>query len=96
MRLFVHRIMFPVFILLFVQGPAIGQISASGTVFDPDGAPVSGCTLRLESTSGAFLQQTLTDEHGNYRLLVSAQGDYVVIASPVRGFAGASVPILFA
>src|ERR1035437_8082572 len=95
MRLPLHSFLFPVAIFLLLQSSALGQNSANGTVFDPNGAAVAGCILRLESSAGAVLQQTLTDERGHYRLPIGAEGDYVLIASPARGFAEASVPVHF-
>lgn len=95
MHLLPPCLFFPIAIFAFLPSSAIGQISVSGTVFDPNGAAVSGCPMRVESASGEVLQQTRTDERGHYRLSVGADGDYVILASPGRGLAEEAVPVHF-
>jgi hypothetical protein len=93
MRLLLHRFLLPIAAAVLLQGVAQGQSSASGSVVDPGGSVVPDYELRLESTEGVVVQQTVTDKRGHFRLNNVAPGDYTLIAPPARGFAEAIVPV---
>jgi hypothetical protein len=75
--------------LLMACAPESPLVSAaiSGTVLDPEGAPLWGATVRLQAT----LNQTLTDEDGHFVLVNLEEGVPVTVSAWAEGYYCAKV-----
>src|SRR6185369_15963505 len=64
-----------------VSGPiALGQSSKgilAGTVTDPDGAVISGATIKITNNAKGTVRETTTADDGNYRLDAVDPGTYI-------------------
>ncbi|PYP91937.1 MAG: hypothetical protein DMG65_05725 [Candidatus Angelobacter sp. Gp1-AA117] len=68
--------------------PAMGQVlkgSLSGTVTDPQGAVVSGATVKVTETATGAVRQTTSDSSGLFRVNLIPVGNYKVEVS-AQGF----------
>jgi hypothetical protein len=62
-------------------------VSITGTVLDPDGAPLSGATVRIQAT----VNETRTDDEGRFVLVGLQQGVPVTVSAWKAGYYCASV-----
>ncbi|MBG99467.1 MAG: hypothetical protein CMN58_03855 [Solibacterales bacterium] len=81
--------------VVFTLGSALGQRSSSlsGTIFDPDGAAISGVELQLSNTSTGEEFVTSSNETGTYVFPVLPNGAYGLVAR-AEGFKTYSRPSL--
>ncbi len=66
------------FVCLFVILPASAQDFLTGTVLDPNGAPLPRATVRLLEPGGHLAAETLTDVQGRFRFAGLAPGTYTL------------------
>ena len=81
--------------VVFTLGSALGQRSSSlsGTIFDPDGAVISGVELQLSNASTGEELVTSSNETGTYIFPVLPNGTYGLVAR-AEGFKTYSRPRL--
>lgn len=84
------------FSLLLILGVALGGVSlwaatqnalVTGSVFDQNGAPVPGATVRLINASIGFSQTVQTDANGSYTFSSVPPAENYVISAEISGFA---------
>jgi hypothetical protein len=83
------------FMILLSALHTIGQTTTStieGTVTDPNGAVVSGATVKLNAATLATARTATTDAQGFYRIAALPAGTYTVVISG-SGFAERTVTI---
>jgi outer membrane receptor protein involved in Fe transport len=62
-----------------------------GRVLDPNGAAVPGVTVTATNQQTGFEKTAVSDEEGNYRLIVLPPGTYRVVAAGAGGFQPATL-----
>ncbi|HZH32675.1 MAG TPA: carboxypeptidase regulatory-like domain-containing protein [Pyrinomonadaceae bacterium] len=69
----------------FAQSQATSG-NIEGRVLDPEGAAVPGVTVTATNQQTGFEKTAVSDEEGNYRLIVLPPGTYRIVASGAQGF----------
>jgi hypothetical protein len=93
MRLTLRCLMAILIVGVAFRGYAQAVSSVRGSVLDPTGAGISGATVRLETSSGALLKQSLTDPKGDFLLLDLPSGNYSLVVPAYSGFASRTVAL---
>lgn len=82
-----------IFVLLSAAAPAWAALgSITGTLQDPQGAPVPGAAVRLAESAGEFRAETVSNAQGRYTFANLEPGGYVVTAS-LQGFKNTTVTV---
>ena len=74
-------------------GQARTDLSLRGSVLDLTGAGISGATVRLETVSGALLNQSQTDAKGEFILTNLPSGNFSLVVPAYSGFASRTLAI---
>jgi hypothetical protein len=87
------KFMFSIVLLFAFAGLSLGQTSKGtivGTVLDPNGAAVSGATVKITNTETGVSRDLTTTSEGTYRLEAVDPGNYKIdVTAP--GFKAASI-----
>src|SRR5918997_421099 len=62
-----------------------------GRVLDPNGAAVPGVTVTATNQQTGFENTAISDEEGNYRLILLPPGTYKIVATGAQGFQTATL-----
>src|ERR1035441_7502152 len=68
-------------------------LAIRGSVVDPTSAVISGATVRVETSSGETVSQTITDAKGSFALLNIPPGAVSVVVPAYLGFAPKAIPL---
>ncbi len=73
--------------------PCLAATPVSGTIRDPQGAPLPGVAVRVSDTASEFSRETTTDAQGQYVLPPLDAGQYTLTAT-LQGFKVARVALV--
>ena len=68
-------------------------LAIRGSVVDPTSAVISGATVRVETSTGETVSQTITDAKGSFALLNIPPGAVSVVVPAYLGFAPKTIPL---
>ncbi len=85
----------PAIVLSIGCYPLFAQVNVIGVVVDPDGAPVPGVNVGLQSLQGVAVNNggAISDSNGRFRLSHIASGDYELQVPAKYGFEQYQAPI---
>lgn len=75
---------YSVLLVLFFSQVTFAQQTVKGQVKDKTQTPISGATIKLESTSTNSALETTSDEKGSFLFLQVPPGEYRIIASAIN------------
>jgi hypothetical protein len=77
-------------------GFAQAAFSLHGSILDPTGAGVPGAAVRLETSDGKVVGESVSDAKGEFTLSSSSRGNFKLIVPAYYGFAAQTLPLRMA